>query len=234
MSEVKRLAESIQYHEEKRFHKLAYKPAELELCGKGRSAYVFLYKKDGKKMALKVFFPSYQHIARKEAAIYEKLSGSSYYPEIYESGDQYILMEYIKGYTFYECLTKGIPIKKQMIEQVDDALEEAREKGLNPSDIHLRNLILTKEGRIRVIDVARFTQTKACHQWDDLKAAYAYYQKPFSLKKHRVCGLKLLLICIKRTGCPAGSLIIEMIFLHNESRSLRAAFCVILFLHGYY
>ncbi|EQB43297.1 hypothetical protein CGLO_18058 [Colletotrichum gloeosporioides Cg-14] len=39
-------------------------------------------------MALKVFFPSYQHIARKEAAIYEKLSGSSYYPEIYESGDQ--------------------------------------------------------------------------------------------------------------------------------------------------
>ncbi|MCY7728901.1 protein kinase family protein, partial [Bacillus safensis] len=29
MSDVKRLAESIQYHEEKRFHKLAYKPAEL-------------------------------------------------------------------------------------------------------------------------------------------------------------------------------------------------------------
>ncbi|BBP91192.1 hypothetical protein BsIDN1_48100 [Bacillus safensis] len=57
MSDVKRLAESIQYHEEKRFHKLAYKPAELELCGKGRSAYVFFYiKKDGKKMALKVFF----------------------------------------------------------------------------------------------------------------------------------------------------------------------------------
>lgn len=56
MSDLKRLAESIQYQEEKRFNKLVFKPAELELCGKGRSAYVFSYKKDGKKMALKVFF----------------------------------------------------------------------------------------------------------------------------------------------------------------------------------
>ncbi|MCM3035436.1 protein kinase family protein [Bacillus pumilus] len=206
MSEVKRLAESIQYHEDKRLHKLAFKPAELELCGKGRSAYVFSYKKDGKKMALKVFFPSYQHIARKEAAIYEKLSGSSYYPEIYESGDQYILMEYIKGNTFYECLTKGIPIKQQMIEQVDDALEEARKKGLNPSDIHLRNLILTKEGQVRVIDVARFTQTKACHQWDDLKAAYAYYQKPFFPKKAPRLWLEVIAYFYKKNWLSHGQL----------------------------
>ncbi|BBP91193.1 hypothetical protein BsIDN1_48110 [Bacillus safensis] len=100
-----------------------------------------------------------------------------------------------------------------MIEQVDDALEEAREKGLNPSDIHLRNLILTKEGRIRVIDVARFTQTKACHQWDDLKTAYAYYQKPFFPKKAPRLWLEVIAYLYKkRTGCPAGSLIIEMIF----------------------
>ncbi|MFJ5965451.1 protein kinase family protein [Bacillus sp. NPDC093026] len=198
MTEAKRLAESIQYHEENRFNKLVTKPTELELCGKGRSAYVFSYKKDDQKMALKVFFPSCQKIAQKEAAIYEKLSGSPYYPAIYESGDQYILMEYIKGYTFYECLTKGIPIKKHMIEQVDEALEEARQKGLNPSDIHLRNLILTKEGRVRVIDVARFTQTKTCHQWDDLKAAYAYYQKPFFPKKAPRLWLEMIAYLYKK------------------------------------
>ena len=49
MSDVKRLAESIQYQEEKRFNKLVFKPAELELCGKGRSAYVFSYKKTTRK-----------------------------------------------------------------------------------------------------------------------------------------------------------------------------------------
>ncbi|MCD2523236.1 protein kinase family protein, partial [Bacillus licheniformis] len=59
-----------------------------------------------------------------------------------------------------------------MICEVDRALNDARRKGLNPSDIHLRNLILTPSGTIKVIDVARFLQTKECRQWDDLKTAY--------------------------------------------------------------
>ena len=74
---------------------------------------MYFHTKRRQENGVKSLFPSYRNIARKEAAIYEKLSGSSYYPEIYESGDQYILMEYIKGYTFYECLTKGIPIKNK-------------------------------------------------------------------------------------------------------------------------
>ncbi|MGE6629093.1 protein kinase family protein [Bacillus sp. NPDC077027] len=206
MTYVKSLAESIIYNEQKRWNKLVKKPKELELAGKGRSAYVFTYKKDGKKMALKVFFPSFQALAKKEAAIYEILSGSKYYPAIYESGDNYILMEFIKGNTFYECLTKGITIKKNMLDQVDVALDEARKKGLNPSDIHLRNLILTAEGRIRVIDVARFTQIKTCHQWEDLKAAYAYYKKPFFPKKAPRLWLEVIAYLYKKNWLSKGQL----------------------------
>ncbi|MDI5789968.1 hypothetical protein PO124_21010 [Bacillus licheniformis] len=47
-----------------------------------------------------------------------------------------------------------------MICEVDRALNDARRKGLNPSDIHLRNLILTPSGTIKVIDVARFCRRK--------------------------------------------------------------------------
>ncbi len=70
-----------------------------------------------------------------------------------------------------------------MIQQVEEALSDARGAGLNPSDIHLRNLILTETGAVRVIDVARFEQTKTCTQWDDLKSAYhALYKNRYSQK----------------------------------------------------
>jgi len=136
-------AEAVKYNTKKKFNKLIQKPDDLELIGKGRSAYVFKLTEEGREMALKVFFPEFKNIAAREAEIYKKLSDSNYYPDIYETGPSYILMEYIKGYTFYECLNKGIPIDDDMICEVDRALNDAKRKGLNPSDIHLRNLILT-------------------------------------------------------------------------------------------
>ena len=172
MKKAQTYAEAVKYNTKKKFNKLIQKPDDLELIGKGRSAYVFKLTEEGREMALKVFFPEFKNIAAREAEIYKKLSDSNYYPDIYETGPSYILMEYIKGYTFYECLNKGILIDDDMICEVDRALNDARRKGLNPSDIHLRNLILTPSGTIKVIDVARFLQTKECRQWDDLKTAY--------------------------------------------------------------
>ncbi|MCY8035062.1 protein kinase domain-containing protein [Bacillus sonorensis] len=177
VTKAKTYAEAVIYNTKKRFNKLVKKPAEIELIGKGRSAYVFKLTDQGREMALKVFFPEFRKTAEKEAEIYKKLSDSSYYPDIYETGHSYILMEYIQGHTFYECLNKGIPIQDDMIKEVDRALNDARRRGLNPSDIHLRNLILTPSGQIKVIDVARFLQTKECTQWDDLKTAYQIFYK---------------------------------------------------------
>ncbi|QHZ47890.1 protein kinase domain-containing protein [Bacillus sp. NSP9.1] len=177
MTKAKRYSEAVIYDTKKRFNKLVQKPDDLELIGKGRSAYVFKLTECGRDMALKVFFPEFTDIAQKEAEIYQKLADSPYYPDIYETGHSYILMEYIKGHTFYECLNQGIPIEEEMIREVDRALHYARQQGLNPSDIHLRNLILTPSGAVKVIDVARFRQTKECRQWDDLKTAYRYYKK---------------------------------------------------------
>lgn len=54
------------------------------------------------------------------------------------------------------------------------AIAWARKRGLNPSDIHLRNILLTDSG-VKLIDVARFLQDKSCRQWEDLKKAY--YEK---------------------------------------------------------
>lgn len=154
----------------------------LEFIGEGRSAVVFRIKSTNK--ALKVFFPEYEHIALEEAEIYEVLQGNPYYPKLHESGKNFILIDYIEGYTLFDCLAYGIKLTESNIKDTDHALSLARQQGLTPRDIHLRNIILTTEGDIKLIDVARFKQTQPCQQWDDLKKAfYMFYNKTYFPRK---------------------------------------------------
>ncbi|MCF6138637.1 protein kinase domain-containing protein [Pseudalkalibacillus berkeleyi] len=182
-------------------NQLIQKPESYTLIGKGRSAFVFKDEQTG--YAIKIFFTEFEHLAKQEADIYTKLEGSPYYPEVYEVGHNYIVMEYIEGHTFYDCLHKGIRITKEMIDEVDKALAYARSKGLNPSDIHLQNLILTHEGTIKVIDVVRFKQVKACTQWDDLKFAHErFYERKYFMKKVPRTIIELVKLYYKKIVLP--------------------------------
>ncbi|MGI1805630.1 serine/threonine protein kinase [Exiguobacterium sp. TDN 0502] len=156
-------------------------PDALDWIGTGRSAYVFRIR--GTDRVIKKFFPSFRHLAALEGGIYEQLTAFPTYATMYEYDLDYIVLEYIEGQTLFECLVSGTYIPETVLSTVDAALTEARAVGLNPSDIHLRNILLTANGP-RIIDVARFRQTEPCTQWDDLKKAYQYiYTKPFFPKK---------------------------------------------------
>lgn len=156
---------------------------DLELHGIGRSAAVFRIKDT--RLVIKVFFPDYIHIASEEAVIYRTLEGLPQFPHLYEVGPTYIVIDYIEGKTLFECLTTGIWIDSAYIEQVDEALIQARQLGLTPSDVHLRNIILTPQGRIFLIDLARFRQGQHVdHQWEDLKRMYRLYRLRFVPKRY--------------------------------------------------
>ena len=154
----------------------------LTLVGTGRSAYVFRIESSNK--VIKIFFPRFVHVAKEEADIYKELQGIDYYPSVYESGTNYIVMDFIEGLTFFECITNGKKITPNHICEVDYALSLARDRGLNPSDIHLRNILITSQGEVKLIDVARFRQKKSCTQWQDIKKAYyqLYYKRLFPKK----------------------------------------------------
>lgn len=158
-----------------------YDPS-LTLVGVGRSAYVFKLPQTNK--AMKVFFPKFIHLTKEESEIYKILQHISYYPTIYEVGPNYLVIDYIEGSTLFECLTKGIHLSNEIVKEIDKALQLARQEGLNPSDIHLRNILLTPDKKVKIIDVARFRQTKDCMKWRDLKYAfYHYYKKRYFPKK---------------------------------------------------
>lgn len=182
MRSFSELAQSVNFSKKGSKMMLNEKASELELIGVGRSAFAFRIQSTNK--VLKVFFPPFEHIAKEEASIYKALQKNPFYPYMHDSGDNYLVIDYIAGNTLFDCLTKGIAIKAEHIKQIDEALSLARGKGLNPSDIHLRNIIVTPEDRVKIIDVARFRQNKKCSQWDDLKAAYKmFYQHRMFPKK---------------------------------------------------
>lgn len=181
---------------------LAEKDERLQLIGEGRSAFAFRIR--GTDLVLKVFYPPFERIAVEEAAIYKELQGNPFFPAMHESGKNYLVMDYVQGTTLFNCLVKGIPIASEHIKEVDNALQLAREKGLNPSDIHLRNIIVTPEGDVRLIDVARFRQTKKCSQWDDLKLAfYKFYRHKRFPKKVPQYAMNLVAFFYKKGLLPS-------------------------------
>ncbi|GKV65751.1 MULTISPECIES: protein kinase family protein [Sporosarcina] len=173
----------------------------LRLIGTGRSAFVFKVTSTNK--AMKVFFPNLAYISIEEAEIYQSLQGIHYFPSIYETGSNYIIMDYIEGYTLFECMTYGVVITADHIKEIDYALSLASAAGLNPSDIHLRNIFITSDGNIKLIDVARYRQMKKCRQWSNLKKAHRqFYRKRFFLKKVPASFLNILASLYKRGLIP--------------------------------
>lgn len=182
MKRYKHYAESIRFKRQGGHWRPIITDSRLSFAGEGRSAAVFRIADTNK--ALKVFYPDKVHIAKEEADIYRLLSGIPQYPTLYEAGGTYIVIDWVEGRTFFQCLEEGIDISTRHIQEADQALLSARKRGLNPSDVHLRNIMVTSTGSTMIIDVARFRQEKDCMNWEDIKTAYSvFYTKPFFPKR---------------------------------------------------
>ena len=186
------LAESVVF---KRTHKKvvvkSFNEKELTIAGSGRSAYVF--KLNNTNKVLKVFYAPFEHLAKREAKIYEKLKGIPSFPLMHASGENYIVIDFIEGFTLFECLVLGKDIDESVLDEVDHAILLAKSRGLNPSDIHLHNILITPGGNVKLIDVVRFEQVKQCTQWDDLKRGYYKFYKKRMFPRKMPSKLLLLI-----------------------------------------
>lgn len=122
-----------------------------------------------------------------EVEVYRRLGRHRAYSECrYADGRRRLLvMRRLYGKTLYDCVLEGIRIPEQVIEDIDDALDYARRRGLFPHDVHGKNVMMTPEGRGVVVDVSDFLKRDLCLMWDDLKRAYRRIYKPF-LYEHPV------------------------------------------------
>ncbi|WP_308640061.1 protein kinase family protein [Paenibacillus silvisoli] len=146
---------------------------ELRCIGIGTDAAVF-YHPNTPNYAYKVYSP--QSIEKKEveAGIYKRLEGSPYFPHCYGTGPNYLVLSFEQGITLYDCLLHGIPVSEQVMQDVEDAREFVRGLGLNPRDIHLKNVLL-QEGRGKVLDVSEYIKEGNDSRWEHLVWTYNHF-----------------------------------------------------------
>lgn len=151
-------------------------PKPWKLLGAGNYAAVMTHP-DFFRMVVKVYAPGRPGL-EDETEVYRRLGRHAAYSECYHTGKGYLILRRLSGVTLYNCLLRGIPIPRQVIRDIDAALAYARERGLNPTDVHGKNVML-QDGRGIVVDVSDFLEVEPCSMWDDLKKAYDRFYFPF-------------------------------------------------------
>lgn len=161
--------------------RVQHMPSGWELLGAGNYAAVFAHRQH-EDIAVKVYAPNREGWDD-EKDVYFHLGdhhsySTCYYASVYE-GHSYLLLRRLRGKTMYQCLLEGTKIPENIITDIDQALDYARERGLNPHDVHGKNVMVSSEGRGIVLDVSDFLKQEPCLMWDDLKGAYNRIYKPF-------------------------------------------------------
>ncbi|WP_112180522.1 MULTISPECIES: serine/threonine protein kinase [Paraliobacillus] len=143
---------------------------ELRCIGVGTDAAVFQLL-SVPTHAFKLYADDKRMKIETEESVYQRLEGSRFFSKCYGSTDRYLVVDFESGITLYDCLLQGIPIPKQVMDDVEEARKFAREADLNPRDIHFKNVIL-QNGRAKIIDVSEYLEQGDDSRWEHLNLAY--------------------------------------------------------------
>ncbi|PRO66168.1 serine/threonine protein kinase [Alkalicoccus urumqiensis] len=149
--------------------------AEKLVCvGIGTDAAVFQHM-EAPQYALKMYAEDRGYKSRLEEEVYQLLGGSPYFPTCFGRSGPVLVLSFEEGTTFFDCLLQGIVIPEEAVNMVEKAREYVRSCGLNPRDIHLKNILLQPEGTVKVIDVSEFIVAGDDLRWEHLLRGYQEY-----------------------------------------------------------
>jgi hypothetical protein len=155
-------------------------PEPWELVGCGNYAAVFVHPR-WPEWVVKVYAPGRPGLAD-EVQVYERLGVHPAYSRCAHAGPGYLVLARLRGRTLFEHLHRGLPIAATVVEDVDRALDYARERGLFPHDVHAKNVMVATDGRGLVVDVSDFGHPVPCARWDHLEWAYRWIYRPLLLR----------------------------------------------------
>ncbi|APH04758.1 hypothetical protein [Bacillus weihaiensis] len=159
-------------------------PRGWELIGRGNFAAVFTHPSLPNKV-VKIYAENKKGI-EEEVKVYKKLGYHKSFSMLYTFGSRYLVLERLEGVTLYQAFIEGIFIPKSVLGDVDDAIKYATKQGLNPTDIHGKNVIMLN-GHGYIVDVSDFLKPYKCPKWRHLKRIYTllyfplYKLHPFSI-----------------------------------------------------
>ncbi len=154
---------------------ISYLPQPWQLLGKGNYAAV-VYHPDYSECVVKIYAPGRPGF-EEEVEVYRRLGSHPAFSECLYAKDSFLILKRLYGTTLYDCMHLGLPIPKQVIRDIDEALDYARRCSLHPHDVHGRNVMMY-QGRGLVVDISDFLHLEACSKWNDLKKAYYWLYRP--------------------------------------------------------
>ena len=160
---------------------VSYVPDPWILLGVGNYAAALTHP-DFSEYVVKIYAPGRPGI-KEEVEAYEKIKSHPAYSQCFYHTENYLILKRLKGKTLYTCIKEGIQIPKSVIIDIDEALDYARSLGLNPHDVHVKNVMIVKDKGV-VVDISDFTETTKCRLWDDCKKSYYKVYLPFFYKYH--------------------------------------------------
>lgn len=159
-------------------------PAPWCLLGAGNYA-AALYHPNYPDQVVKVYAPNRSGWTE-EVEVYRRLGSHPAFSECLYADQNFLVLKRLYGTTLYDCVQQGICIPVQVIQDIDQALNVARQRGLHPHDVHGRNVMMW-QGRGLVVDISDFLNPEECSAWEDLKRAYYWLYRPlFSWMRIRV------------------------------------------------
>lgn len=124
-------------------------PTSYELIGKGGQGAVF---KLNDHQCVKIY--ENQSTVKKEAYALNLGKELSFVPKVYEIGSNYIVMDYFKGPHLKKYLEEVGSLSEDLTGQIIMIVKELKRVGFTRINLPIRHLIVTENGKIKVIDHA--------------------------------------------------------------------------------
>ncbi|MFP5107846.1 kinase [Neobacillus sp. C211] len=123
-------------------------PTDYPLIGKGLQGAVFKLSED---RCVKIY--SKQIYCLREKKVLQQIGEkTAILPEVYESGENFIIMEYLAGPSLQEYLEKSKTISVDLTIEIINLIKELRSLQFMRIDFSLRHTIYDKNGKLKIID----------------------------------------------------------------------------------
>lgn len=123
-------------------------PTDLKLIGKGAHGAVFRLSED---KCVKLYADT--DVAKMEADAYRRAQHSDIIPKLYDSGVNYVILEYVDGMSLLEFLTEKKEIPINTSRQLISLFREMQRIGFTRLDSSLRHIIIAPDGFLKVVDI---------------------------------------------------------------------------------
>jgi len=124
------------------------------LLGEGLNGKVYEFE----DYAVKVFKPD--AVEKNDAVLLSRLSGHASFPRVHYREEGWMIVDKVSGPTLWQALQGGEKLQGHLYDQIEEAVEHCYARGVIPDDLHLNNIMVDQEGRVKFVDVGRFFRTE--------------------------------------------------------------------------